>query len=235
MTGLVEQFAIQAGWTIARNNVVVEGTSDVAFLARASDLHREFRGRPVLDAQFAVIPAGRGDDGGVDGVNRRVSLMRQLADVDRDEAGSLRHRFVGLLDGDSAGRSALAVACRFDRRIEAYVDLFLLRPIMPVFAPAEDRSMAISMANMAVRQLDWEIEDLCPEEMLARFELENPGAVLSKTEQEGFIHRELNKEAKPKLREMFVNTATLADTTGMLTLLKTMRAYLGLEHDFIMP
>jgi hypothetical protein len=235
VTGLVEQFAAQAGWPIARTNVVVEGTSDVAFLARTSELHAEARGRPILDSDFAVVAAGRGDDGGVEGVNRRVQLMRQLADVDRDEAGSLRHRFVGLLDGDAAGRSALVVACRFDRRIEAYVDLFLLRPVMPTFGVGVDRSIAVTTANLPVGQLDWEIEDLCSQEMLSRFERENPGAVVSKIKRGGFVHHEFQRAAKPKLCQMFVGSATLADAAGMLALLRTMRAYLGLEHEFIGP
>jgi len=235
VNGLVEQFAAQAGWAIARTNVVVEGISDVAFFTRASELYAQARGRPVLDADFAVVAAGRGDDGGVEGVNRRVQLMRQLADVDRDEEGRLRHRFVGLLDGDAAGRSALVVACKFDRRIEAYVDLFLLRPVMPSFAAGEDRSIAVTMANLLVGQLDWEIEDLCSEKMLSRFESEHPGAVLSKIECGGFIHREFHRDAKPKLRQMFVASATLADAAGILTLLRTMRAYLGLEYEYIAP
>lgn len=235
MTGLVEQFAAQAGWAIARNNVVVEGTSDVAFLNRASELHADARGRPVLDSDFAVVAAGRGDDGGVEGVNRRVQLMRQLADVDRDAAGALRHRFVGLLDGDMAGRSALTIACRFDRRIEAYVDLFVLRPVMPAFAQGADRSIAVTTANLPNGQLDWEIEDLCSEAMLSRFERENPGAVVSKIQRGGFVHREIQRAAKPKLRELFASSATLPDAKGMLALLKTMRAYLGLEHKFIEP
>jgi len=234
VTGLLETFARQVGWSIAHNNVVVEGTSDVAFLSHASDLHAIARGRPVLDGDFAVLAAGRGDDGGVDGVNRRLSLVRQLTDVDRHEDGRLRHRFVGLLDNDAAGRGALAVACRFDRRVEPYQDLFLLQPVMPDFIPGVDRAMAVAQANLAFRQFDWEIEDLCSERLLVQLERDYPCGVLSKHERAGLVHRELSRAAKVELRRLFVESATIVDARGFLDLLRAMRRYQGLDHEFVL-
>lgn len=235
MTGLVEQFAISVGWSIGRTNVIVEGTSDVAFLTRASDLHAQARGRPVLDADFSVVAAGRGDDGGVDGVNRRLNLVRGLADVDRDAEGRIRHRFVGLLDNDGAGRGALAIACRFDPRVEPYADLFVLRPVMPPFPIGRDKAMEVAAANIACAQLDWEIEDLCSERVLARFERENPGAVLSRVQCGDFVHREIDRSAKAELRRLFIETATIEDASGMIHLLKAMRGYLGVSVSFVQP
>ena len=166
-------------------------------------------------------------------MNRRLSLVRQLADVDRDAEGRIRHHFVGLLDNDPAGRSALMIANRFDRRVQPYEDLFLLKPKMPVFAIGMDRSIEVTRVNMAYSQLDWEVEDLCSERILVQFERENPGAVVSRVERGGLVHREFDPNEKSELRRLFCETATIADAKGFLALLKTMRRYLNLEHEFV--
>lgn len=233
MTGVVEQLAAQMGWGLSRNNIIVEGTSDVAFLARASDLHASERGRPLLDAELAVVAAGRGDDGGVDGVNRRLSFFRQLADGDRDHTGALRFRFVGLFDKDTAGKGAFAVASIFDRRVEPYVDVFLLHPFMPDFPPGRDRAMEIARANIPFGRIDWEIEDLCSERIWRIFESEFSDAMISIQESGGRKHRELRPERKPDLKRIFMEQANFSDAAGFIELLRMMRVYLGLQHDFI--
>lgn len=222
-------------WGLAHNNVIVEGTSDVAYLTRASELHASERGRALLDGNLAVVAAGRGDDGGVDGVNRRLSFFRQLADGDRDDSGALRYRFFGLLDKDAAGKGAFAVASRFDRRIEPYVDIFLLHPIMPVFTVGLDRSMEIAQVNLPFGRIDWEIEDLCSERIWAIFEAEHGDGILSSHEVGGRKHRDLHPEKKSDLRRIFVEQAQLSDAAGFVELLRMLRIYLGLEHEFIQP
>ncbi|TDX61901.1 hypothetical protein EDE12_1122 [Methylosinus sp. sav-2] len=234
MIGLVELFAAQIEWHLARNNVVVEGTSDVAFLTHAADLHAQAHGRSILDADFSIVAAGKEDDGGVDGVNRRLNTMRQLADADRDLSGALRHRFVGLLDNDQAGRSAFNVACSFDRRIEPYVDIFLLHPIMPHFgANIADRRMEMARINRPFARMDWEIEDLCSERILIAFEQATPGAVLARETKNGRVHREFEKKAKRKLKQFFIENATVDDAREFLVLLQTLRNYLDLTYNYI--
>lgn len=232
MTGIVEQVAAQMGWSLARNNVIVEGTSDVAYLTRASELHALEHGRPILDADLAVIAAGRSDDGGVDGVNRRLSFFRQLAESDREVAGSIHYRFFGLFDNDMAGRGAFVVASRFDRRVEPYVDVFLLHPIMPVFPAAMDRSMEIARVNRPFGR-DWEIEDLCSERILSVLKAQHPGSVLAEVVHGGRTHRELDPLAKLKLKQIFIEEAKFADASGFVELLRMLRVYLGIAHDFI--
>lgn len=234
MIGLVEQFAAQIKLVVARNNVIVEGTSDVAFLTHASDLHAREHGRAVFDASFAVVAAGAGDEGGVDGVNRRLHSMRQLSDADRDASGALYHRFIGLFDNDAAGRSAFAVSNSFDRRVEPYVDIFLLHPVMPPPSNGiDDARMLVARLNRPFERLDWEIEDLCSERILSAFEHAHPGSVVGRVTKGGRVHRELTRAAKPQLREFFVANATINDAVELLVLLRQLRSYMGLDYDFI--
>lgn len=233
MTGVVEQFAASMGWGLSGNNLIVEGTSDVAFLTRASELHASERERPLLDSDLAVLAAGRGDDGGVDGVNRRLSFFRQLADGDRDQTGALRYRFIGIFDKDTAGKGAFTVASCFDRRVEPYVDVFLLHPVMPIFPLGLDRAMEVARVNRPFNRIDWEIEDLCSERIWKIFESECPNAVLSVQESGGRKHRELHPETKRELKRIFVEQAKFSDAAGFVELLRMMRVYLGLQHDFV--
>ncbi|CVI20288.1 conserved hypothetical protein [Agrobacterium fabacearum CFBP 5771] len=234
MNGVVEQYAASLGWSLARNNVIVEGTSDVEYLTCASNLYEHKQGRPLLDNDLAIVAAGQGDDGGVDGVNRRLSFFRQLADGDRDETGVLRHRFFGLFDKDTAGKGAFIVASRFDRRIEPYADVFLLHPIMPVFTLGYDRAMEINKVNRPFNNIDWEIEDLCSDRIWTIFESEYTDGVLSKIEAGGLKHRELRPNRKPELKRIFTEQAKLADAAGFIELLRMLRIYLGLQHNFIL-
>lgn len=234
MTGLVEQVAAQLRWRIGRNTVVVEGTSDVAFLEHTADLHARAYGGTILDADFAVVAAGFGEEGGVDGVNRRLNMMRQLADTDRDPSGAIIYRFLGLLDNDWAGRNALQVARKFDRRIVPYTDLMLLHPIMPVLAVCTvDLESQVLRANQRFTKLDWEIEDLCSERLLAAFEAAHPGAVTVRRSAAGRTHREFDRRAKPDLKRYFLREAVIGDVDGLLGLLKALRSYVGLPHHFI--
>lgn len=233
MTGVVEQMAAQMGWNLARNNVIVEGASDVAYLTRASELHALEQGRPLLDSDLAVIAAGRGDDGGVDGVNRRLSFFRQLVENDGEVVGATRRRFVGLFDNDMAGRGAFVVASRFDRRVEPYVDVFLLHPVMPFFPVGLDRAMEIARVNRPFGRIDWEIEDLCSERILEIFKTQHRDGVLAEVRSGGHTHRELNPQAKPRLKQIFMEEANFADAAGFVELLRMLRVYLGLSHDFI--
>jgi hypothetical protein len=98
MPGLVESFAVTIGWRICECNVIVEGTSDVELLWLAAALYYRKYNTAVLGDRMSILPAGKGDNGGVDGVNRRLNAARQMADADRGPDGNLRHRFIGLYD-----------------------------------------------------------------------------------------------------------------------------------------
>ncbi|MCX9148369.1 hypothetical protein [Erythrobacter sp. WG] len=234
MTSVIEAMAAQMGWQIGRATVIVEGTSDVAYLTHASKLYTEAYGQPVIDSDFGVAAAGHGDDGGVDGVNRMLVTMRQNARLDLDEAGRTRFRFGGLFDKDHAGTTAFNLASRFDPSVQRYRDIFLLQPVMPeVGDGTADRMLEATRANLRYSQLDWEIEDICSESFLQRFERRYPDLAPTKQTVHDRTHRNYTRGAKRKLLEEFRASASLNDALGMVKLIKCLRGYMGVPFNHI--
>ena len=192
-------------------------------------------GLVIIDHDFSIIAAGKRDDGGVDGVNRRLNVARQLADVDRDPNGEIMYRFVGLFDNDGAGRRALKAACDFDRRLIKYKDLFLLNPVMPTCFPHDATVLAgmTETANRPFRTLDWEVEDLISDAVLQNFERTYPQAVKSKRSDGGRTHRELERLAKPELKRFVLQHAQMHDLKEIVLLIKALRSYFDLPFQHI--
>ncbi|OEO31727.1 hypothetical protein VW23_001040 [Devosia insulae DS-56] len=158
-----------------------------------------------------------------------------MADADRGPEGELRHRFIGLFDNDRAGRRALARACEFDRRLVPYQDVFLLQPVMPVAlvqGVARLRADGIAL-NKGLEALDWEIEDLLSQRLLANFEQRFPDCVLDTHNVRGKYHREFTRQGKVELRKYALAHATVADVDDILRLVKALRSYFGLLHSDI--
>lgn len=235
MTSLVEGLAAQLGWQIARATVIVEGTSDVTFLRRASELYAQTHGHPIIDQDFAVVAAGQGNEGGVDGVNRMLVTMRQNAQADRDEAGRVRFRFGGLFDKDYAGKRAFNLASQFDPSVQRYKDIFLLQPIMPAVGDGiSDRLIEATQANIQYSELNWEIEDLCSESFHRGFESRHSGLTPDKVQRSDRIHRDFTREAKSQLVRDFHDHATLQDAMEMVKLIRMLRGYMGVPYDHIL-
>lgn len=236
MVGIVDTWAQLIGWPVRKRNVIVEGMIDVALLRQARKLYLADRGVDIFHGGFAVLAAGRGNEGGVDGVNRRLSVARQLADVDVSDDGGKRFRFIALFDNDEAGRRAFKQANRFDRRVILYQDVFLLHPVMPPgegLPGSEVKARAVSL-NRRFSGLNWEIEDLLSESLLRSFEQLHPEAVVRKTSRCGLIHRDFTRQGKVKLISFVGGEAALADVMGIVRLTRTLRDYLGLKHEHIL-
>jgi hypothetical protein len=225
--GLVEGYAGTLGWKVCECNVLVEGTSDVSLFWLAAALYFERHNTHILGDKFAVLAAGKGDDGGVDGLNRRLNAARQIADADRGPDGSLRYRFMGLYDNDRAGRRGVANASEFDRRLRQCGDLFLLHPIMPLANGADHATLRrrFEVDNAAFKGLDWEIEDLLSDQLFSKFEDIQPTATLHETVYGGRKHRELTREGKFKLHEFAKNFARLEDVMEVVKLIRALRDY----------
>ena len=86
MPGLVESYAATLDWKISECNVLVEGTSDVSLMWLAAALYFERHKLPILGDRIAILAAGKGNEGGVDGLNRRLNAVRQIADAAPMEA-----------------------------------------------------------------------------------------------------------------------------------------------------
>lgn len=227
MPGLTETFAAKLTWSICECNVIVEGTSDVELLWLAAALYFEKHKAAILGDQIAVLAAGKADEGGVDGLNRRLNAARQIADADRGPDGSLRYRFIGLFDNDHAGRRAVEHACLFDRRLLLFRDLFLIYPRMSLANGADhaDLRRRVETENAQCKGLDWEIEDFLSERLINDFALSNPSAIQSSRSLGGFTHWEFTREGKFQLHRFTKSNATLEDLQGIVQLIRALRDY----------
>lgn len=235
MIGLVERWAQQIGWQISERNVIVEGTSDVTLLRCARDLFLADCGIDIFGQNFAVVAAGHGDDGGVEGVNRRLNAARQLAETDLIGSGARKFRFIGLFDNDEAGRRALARASSFDRRVIRYQDVYLLHPVMPLASGAvgaivERRALEL---NREFKGLDWEIEDLLSEDLLSAFLADYPTALIRAHTIAGRTHRKFTREGKANLIRFVRDYAELQDVMDLVRLICALRSYLRLRYDYV--
>ena len=235
MSGLLEGFAATLDWSVCECNVIVEGTTDVALLWLAAALYYERHETAILGTEIAVLAAGKGGEGGVDGVNRRLNAARQIADADRAPDGALRHRFIGLYDNDRAGRLAIDSACNFDRRLIRCRDLFLICPVMPLALGADDSVLRrrFEVDNFNFRGLDWEIEDLLSERLLSAFEAAHPAAVQGDRECGGRKHREFTRDGKRVLHSFVSAKATLEDLMEVVKLIRALRDYHHLHINHI--
>lgn len=235
MSGLVEGFAATLGWRICPRNVIVEGTSDVRLLTLAARLYLECHNVAILGDQLAILHPGSGDDGGVDGLNRRLNAARQISDADRGPDGGLRYRFIGLYDNDDAGRRSITSACNFDRRLRRFADLFLLHPIMPLASGVGHQGLQqrFEKNNAAFKGLDWEVEDLLSESLVSAFEAEYPAAVRTTRELGGRKHRELTRDGKHHLHKFVEAHAMLSDLREIVILIRALRDYVHLQSDHI--
>lgn len=236
MPGLVDAFAGKLGWRLARGNVVVEGTSDVALLNIAANLYHNSHGVDLLGTELSIIAAGYGDEGGVDGINKRFHAIHQVANADRDVNGKLSHQFIALYDNDTAGKRAIAAISSFDASIRRCAEVFILQPVMPLKGGADHRAMQqrFERENSAFRGLDWEIEDLLSRDILCAFEAEYPTAVFGVREVAGRAHREFTRDGKRQLVGFVRDYATLADVRELIKLLRALRDYCHLQSDHVL-
>jgi hypothetical protein len=234
MTGIVEIWAKQIGWQVREGNVIVEGYSDVALLTHARYLFLTDRKVDVFGGDLAIMAAGRGDDGGVDGVNRRLQAARQIAEADLGPDGAFKYRFIGLFDNDEAGRRGMRSARDFDRRIIPYQDVFLLHPNMPPgrrsTGPVVEERAKVLNAHV---KLDWEIEDLLSPSLLDEFSKTHRDAVVRRTTSNGICHTDFTRQGKAALSRFVRDEATVADVIGLIRLICALRDYLHLQLDHI--
>lgn len=235
MPGLVEDFAARLGWTIGKVNVLVEGTHDVSIVKHAASLYRSAHGVELLGTDLAVMPAGLGNEGGVQGINRRLPTLRQVAAADPSQSGKLRYRFLGLYDNDVAGRRAIAAISSYDATIKKYSEVFLLRPVMPLKGGADYRAVQhrFESDNEPYKDLDWEMEDLIDPTFLDLFEDEFPTAVRRRITIADRTHRDFTEQGKRDLVKFVQEHAALDELSDVIRLIRALRDYGHLRSDNI--
>jgi hypothetical protein len=235
MASLTEDYARRVGLQVRRCNVLVEGNTDAALLGLAAHLYRQKYAVDLLGDELAVLSAGAGEEGGVNGLNRRLQMFRSLADADLDAVGRRRFFFCGLYDNDEAGRRAVRSAQAFDSRLRLGAELFLLHPVMPLARgdPPDVVRTRFERDNVSFRRLDWEVEDLLSQGLLDAFEVEYPTAVRRTVPCADRTHRDFTRDGKHHLHLFARDHAMLDDVTEVVRLLRALRDYLRLHVDHI--
>ena len=146
--------------------------------------------------------------------------------------GRPRYRFIGLFDNDDAGRRAIYHARVLDRSIHEYRDMFRLRPIMPSEGNLDPKTLegTFKRLNKDYLELDWELEDLLPEDFLEAFLDDFPDAVSKKITICGRTHRKFTPDGKARLHRFVKDYATLQDLADVVELIKSLRFYFHLPQ-----
>ena len=162
----VALYAMYLGFVIRPRTVLVEGTTDVDLFQLAAHLERRATGIELLGGDLAFVAAGERERGGTRGVIRELVCLRGLGRASLLQNGRPRYRFIGLFDNDKAGKLAVKAARELDSTILEYKDVFRLWPVMPLSGNLDPTSLkkTFEQANSNFKGLDWELEDLLPED-----------------------------------------------------------------------
>ena len=222
-------YARSKGYTARARIVLVEGTTDHDLYELAARFERQASGNDLL-SDLAFIPAGQRDEGGTHGVVRELLCFRAFAGTILLPNGRPKYRICALLDNDKFGRQAVRTVRQYDISIIECRDVFLLWPEMP---PTKNRDpntikRMLEAANARYKGLDWEPEDLLPEDFIAEFEREHGTGVTRRTPIEGKIHRDFNADGKARFHHFIKRNAMHVDMIKVIEMLRSFRSYLGL-------
>jgi hypothetical protein len=222
------QYAKAKGCVARSRIILVEGTTDRTLFELAAACELRITGENLL-RDLCLIPAGEGDLGGTSGVIRELIGFRAVASTVLLPNGNPKYRVAALLDNDEAGRYAFRTFRQFDIRIREWSDVFLLAPVMPLTSnrdPSAIKSL-IDRENAPYKGLNWEAEDLLPEDFLHAFEQEFSGAVVRRTVVQGRTHYDLTVDGKARLHRFVKMHAIHADFINVIETLRALRSYLG--------
>lgn len=218
------------GFAIRPRTVLVEGTTDADLFRLAAYLERQATGVDLLGVDLAFVAAGVGEHGGTRGVIRELVCLRGLARASLLPNGRPRYRFIGLFDHDRAGNLAVEAARDFDFTILEYKDVFRLWPVMPLTGNLDPISLkrTVEQANGDFKGLDWELEDLLPENFIQAFVSEEPYAILKTVSIGGRVHRDWTPDCKSRLHRFLKQNALHGDLNEVVKVIKAIRVYLNL-------
>lgn len=232
-----EWYAAMCGWSLSTGNVMVEGTSDVAYFTLAARLHQAQSGVSLLGTDLSIFAAGLDDEGGTFGISEKFPTLFNLASLDLDTNGRRRFRIIALFDDDTMGRSAVNLIACGHRQIREYESMFRLRRVMPRRSDsAKTLRSQTDTANSDFARLECTIEDMLSDELCARFVVSRPDAVNrpASTMATG-THRYWTPPGKRMLREFAEKQATIDDVRSLVDALRSLRSYVGLPPDGVEP
>lgn len=232
-----EWYAAMCGWSLCAGNVMLEGTSDVAYFNLAARLHRSQSGASLLGTDLSIFAAGLEEEGGTFGISERFPTLFNLASLDQDPSGRRRFRVIALLDDDTMGRSAVNLIAGGHRQIREYESTFRLRRVMPRRTDsARSLGLQTEAANAAFGRLECTIEDMLSDQLCARFVAARPDAVSkpASTAATG-THRYWTPSGKRMLRQFAEEQATIDDVPALVDVLRSLRSYVGLPPEGVEP
>jgi hypothetical protein len=226
----VAKYCESLGFSARPRTVLVEGETDAELFCRAAASERRHTGSDLLNHEFGIGAAGKGDNGGTKGVLRELTVLKALARITLLPNGRPKYRFIGLFDNDDAGKYAVRTAGVFDSSVIEFRDVFRLWPSMPVVTNFEPSSLgkAFETENEPCKGLDWELEDLLPEGFLSEFIAETPGCVLRTIKRCDRTHRDYSRDGKAKLHRFIKDNAVHADFEEVIQIIRRLRSYMGL-------
>lgn len=225
-----EWFALQCGWKLLPCNVMVEGTSDVAYFELASRLFQGQNGKSLLGVDLSIFAAGMGDAGGTFGVSEKFPTLFNLAAYDLNTSGSRKFRAIALLDDDRAGRAAIAGITKGHRQIKEFESIFLLKRKLPSKSGSTRKlELDTQHANAIFRGLECTIEDLLAQDFCNRFVSLMPKSMSRAPDSiGGGVRRHWTEDGKRGLRECAERSASFNDIVGVVDTLQSIRSYLSL-------
>lgn len=232
MTGC-SWIASKRGWSLLHGNVMVEGTSDVAYFKIASRVYELAHGKRLLGVDFSMFAAGLGDEGGTFGISERFPTLFEMASLDVDSNDKRRYRVIALVDDDKMGQAAVAGITRGHRQIIEYKTIFKLRRAMPLKA-GSPKSLAekTKTANDNYGTLECTIEDLLDTKFIEKFIQGMPQAIYKPASVAASgVHRYWTEDGKRKLLQFTEKNATLEDMKNLVEVLKSLRSYVELPSD----
>lgn len=226
----ISEYGQSVGWNLCPRTVLVEGTTDAELFCLAANLEYSDSGIQLFSNGLTIVAAGEREQGGTLGVTRQLITLRCLAEASLMPNGRPKYRFIGLFDNDDAGRRAIHNVRALDKSIHEYRDVFRLRPIMPSSGNLDPKTLekAFKSLNKDHRELDWELEDLLPEDFLEAFLNDYPDAVSKKVTRYRRTHRKFTRDGKARLHRFVKEYATLDDLSAVVEVIKSLRFYFRL-------
>lgn len=224
-------FAKTKNFDLRPRIIFVEGNTDVELFSLAARLEKEKTGLDLLGEKLAIIAAGNGELGGTRGVCRELISFKNMAGGYLLSNGRPKYRFVGLFDNDNAGRRAVNDIRKSDISMVEYKDVFRIQPIMPISGNREPHILQkiFEAENQIYKDLDWELEDLLPKELIEVFLKEFPDTVQYHNSKHGKTHRDWTPDGKARLHRFVREHAIHSDLVEVIGVLQVFWHYLNIR------
>jgi hypothetical protein len=225
--------ARRLGWEFGRCNVMLEGTTDIAYLKMADRLYRQVSGKELLDDDFRVFAVGKLDEGGTPAILDKLRFISDAIRLDPVDEQGRPFRIVCIFDDDYAGRKAFSL---LKGKFKPWGDIFLLRRRYPNNTrdpkTFENLMKRLNEAYLATPDFDCEIEDLLHVNLIKAFACSNRDCLERDIQFCGdAFHVDLFGWAKSKLARFVEENAITGDLEALVVLLQLFRWLFELPAD----